>query len=130
MVRNADPTGNVPWAEAYLVQAGAALQSARQKQQYAKQQLEQIADQIEAFETDTASGVRRSSRIQGIKRIMKIKRFEHIVEHAASGLRIPEALARRIDALLRGLPRDFTYRRLRARANRSRSTPENAPMFR
>ena len=43
---------------------------------------------------------------------MKIKRFEHIVEHAASGLRIPETLARRIDALSRGLPRDFTYRRL------------------
>ena len=43
---------------------------------------------------------------------MKIKRFEHIVEHAASGLRIPEALARRIDALSRGLPGDFAYRRV------------------
>ncbi len=43
---------------------------------------------------------------------MKLKRFDNVVEHAASGLRMPEALARRIEALSRGLPADFTYRRL------------------
>jgi chromosome segregation protein len=35
-----------------LVQAGAALQSARQQQQYARQQLSQIAEQIESFAAD------------------------------------------------------------------------------
>ena len=35
-----------------LVQSGAALQSARQRQQYAKQQLQQIADQIETYTAD------------------------------------------------------------------------------
>jgi hypothetical protein len=43
---------------------------------------------------------------------MKLKRFDNVVQHAASGLRMPEALARRIEALSRGLPADFTYRRL------------------
>lgn len=41
-----------------------------------------------------------------------LKRFENLVEHAATGFRIPEALARRIDELSRNLPKDFTYRRL------------------
>src|SRR5438477_6110091 len=35
-----------------LVQAKAAMQSAKQRQEYAQRQLEQIADQIEAFERD------------------------------------------------------------------------------
>jgi hypothetical protein len=43
---------------------------------------------------------------------MKIKRFENIVEHCGTGLRMPQALARRIDELSRGLPRDFAYRRI------------------
>ncbi|HZL36673.1 MAG TPA: hypothetical protein VFC78_15240 [Tepidisphaeraceae bacterium] len=43
---------------------------------------------------------------------MKTKRFRNIVHHAATGLRIPEALARKIDALSAGLPADFTYRRV------------------
>ncbi|HWE92919.1 MAG TPA: hypothetical protein VG269_03025 [Tepidisphaeraceae bacterium] len=43
---------------------------------------------------------------------MKLKRFDNVVHHAASGLQMPEALARRIEALSRGLPADFTYRRL------------------
>src|SRR5687767_11526160 len=37
-----------------LVQAQAAVQSARQRQQYAEQQLRQIAEQVEAFERDRA----------------------------------------------------------------------------
>ena len=41
-----------------------------------------------------------------------IKRFENVVEHAKTGYRLPEALARRIDELSRGLPRDLGYRRL------------------
>lgn len=41
-----------------------------------------------------------------------LKRFENVVEHASTGFRIPEALARKIDELSRGLPKDFTYRRL------------------
>lgn len=40
------------------------------------------------------------------------KRFSKIVEHAGSGLKLPETLARRIDTLSRDLPKDFTYRRL------------------
>jgi hypothetical protein len=43
---------------------------------------------------------------------MKIKRFENIVEHSGSGLQMPEPLARKIDELSRGLPRDFIYRRI------------------
>src|SRR5579862_4839016 len=43
---------------------------------------------------------------------MKTKRFENIVEHANSGLKMPETLARRIDSLSRDLPGDFTYRRI------------------
>ncbi len=38
-----------------LVQAKAALQSAKQRQHYARQQLEQIADQVEQFESDLAA---------------------------------------------------------------------------
>jgi hypothetical protein len=41
-----------------------------------------------------------------------LKRIEPLIEHAPTGFRIPEALARKIDALSRGLPRDFGYRRL------------------
>jgi hypothetical protein len=41
-----------------------------------------------------------------------IKRFHNLVEHAATGLFIPESLARKIDDLSRGSPRDFSYRRL------------------
>ncbi len=37
-----------------LVQAGAAMQSARQRQEYASQQLQQMAEQIEAFAADRA----------------------------------------------------------------------------
>ena len=41
-----------------------------------------------------------------------LKQFHNVVEHAGSGFWMPEALARKIDELSRGLPRDFTYRRL------------------
>jgi hypothetical protein len=41
-----------------------------------------------------------------------LKRLENIVQHARTGFTLPEALARKIDDLSRGLPRDFTYRRL------------------
>ena|SRR5579864_7127009 len=41
-----------------------------------------------------------------------IKRFENLVEHPATGFTVPEALARKIDELSRGLPKDFAYRRL------------------
>ncbi|HSU68195.1 MAG TPA: hypothetical protein VLJ39_15055 [Tepidisphaeraceae bacterium] len=41
-----------------------------------------------------------------------LKRFENIVEHAATGFAIPEALARKIDSLRRDLPKEFNYRRL------------------
>ena len=41
-----------------------------------------------------------------------LKRFENIVEHAATGFVLPEALARRIDVLRRDLPKEFNYRRL------------------
>src|SRR4051812_38971363 len=43
---------------------------------------------------------------------MKSKRFHPLVEHAGTGYSMPEALARKIDALSRGLPADFSYRRL------------------
>ena len=43
---------------------------------------------------------------------MKRKIPENLVEHAGSGFRLPETMARRIDALSRGLPADFSYRRL------------------
>ena len=46
------------------------------------------------------------------KSTMKPKRFGPLVEHAGSGLRLPESLARKIDDLSRRLPRDVTYRRL------------------
>jgi hypothetical protein len=42
---------------------------------------------------------------------MKPKTLPNIVEHAGSGFLMPESIARRIDDLARGLPRDFTYRR-------------------
>ena len=45
---------------------------------------------------------------------MKTRTPTPLVEHAGSGFLMPEATARRIDALARGLPRDFTYRRRRA----------------
>ena len=41
-----------------------------------------------------------------------LKRFENVVEHASTGFQLPEAIARKIDELSRGLPRDFSYRRL------------------
>ncbi len=47
-----------------LVQAGAALQSARQRQQYAKQQLQQMADQIDAFNADRREPRRSSPRFR------------------------------------------------------------------
>jgi len=47
---------------------------------------------------------------------MKPRTLPTIVEHAASGFLLPEATARRIDALSRGLPRDFGYRRRSAPA--------------
>ncbi len=47
---------------------------------------------------------------------MKPKPLPNVVEHAASGFLLPEATARRIDSLARGLPRDFTYRRRSAPA--------------
>ena len=45
---------------------------------------------------------------------MKLKRFGPIVEHAASGVKLPEELARKIDDLskAKNLPRDFTFRRI------------------
>ena len=43
---------------------------------------------------------------------MKSKRFQNIVEHAASGLHMPEPLARKIEQLARNLPGDFRYRRV------------------
>ncbi len=43
---------------------------------------------------------------------MKLKLATNIVEHAASGLRMPEPVARRIEELSKGLPSDFTYRRI------------------
>jgi hypothetical protein len=43
---------------------------------------------------------------------MKPKRFQNVVEHAQTGFKLPEPIARRIDDLSRNLPRDFTYRRL------------------
>ena len=40
------------------------------------------------------------------------KPFSPLVNHASTGFRIPETLARKIDDLARTLPKDFTYRRL------------------
>jgi hypothetical protein len=40
------------------------------------------------------------------------KPFTPLVDHASTGFRIPESLARKIDDLARTLPKDFTYRRL------------------
>ncbi|HEX4794950.1 MAG TPA: hypothetical protein VH370_14210 [Humisphaera sp.] len=48
---------------------------------------------------------------------MKSKHFQNIVEHAGSGFRLPENLARKIDELARDLPRDFTYRRISRKAD-------------
>jgi len=48
---------------------------------------------------------------------MKPKRFHPLVEHAGSGFQLPESLARKIDALSRTLPRDFTYRRIARKAD-------------
>jgi len=41
-----------------------------------------------------------------------LKPFHHVVEHTSTGFHIPENLARRIDKLSRGLPREFGYRRI------------------
>jgi hypothetical protein len=41
-----------------------------------------------------------------------IKRFENIVEHSNTGFIIPETLARKIDQLSRGLPKELGYRRI------------------
>ncbi|HET6251107.1 MAG TPA: hypothetical protein VFE47_25695 [Tepidisphaeraceae bacterium] len=43
---------------------------------------------------------------------MKTNRFQNIVQHAASGLHMPEPIARKIEEHSRGLPADFTYRRV------------------
>ena len=48
---------------------------------------------------------------------MKPKRFHPLVEHAGSGFQLPETLARKIDAMARTLPRDFTYRRMARNAD-------------
>ena len=47
---------------------------------------------------------------------MKSRTLPTLVEHVASGFLMPEATARRIDELARGLPRDFGYRRRSAPA--------------
>jgi len=39
-------------------------------------------------------------------------RTEKVVQHAGSGYSMPEAMARKIDSLSRGLPSDFRYRRM------------------
>ncbi len=39
------------------------------------------------------------------------KKFGPVVEHAGSGIRMPEATARIIEAAAKGLPADFTFRR-------------------
>jgi hypothetical protein len=41
-----------------------------------------------------------------------IKRFDNIIEHSQTGFTIPEALARKIDQLSRGLPKELGYRRI------------------
>jgi transposase-like protein len=41
-----------------------------------------------------------------------IKPFSNVVEHAGTGLKMPETIARKIEALSSGLPKDFGYRRL------------------
>jgi hypothetical protein len=43
--------------------------------------------------------------------------FQHIVEHATTGFRIPEPLARKIDSLSRDLPKDFAYQRIARKAD-------------
>src|ERR1700733_13204793 len=43
---------------------------------------------------------------------MKIKPFEKIVEEKSTGIRMPEALARQIEETSKGLPKDFTFRRM------------------
>jgi phage head maturation protease len=43
---------------------------------------------------------------------MKFKSLGPIVQHAGTGLSLPEQLARRIDDLSKNLPKDFGYRRL------------------
>jgi hypothetical protein len=48
---------------------------------------------------------------------MKPKRFHPLVEHVGSGFQLPQSLARKIDALSRTLPRDFTYRRIARKAD-------------
>src|SRR2546421_225137 len=54
---------------------------------------------------------------------MKPKRFENVIEHAGSGLRMPAALARRIEELSKDLPRDFTYRRMARKSDEFRLDP-------
>src|SRR5438270_7784440 len=39
-----------------------------------------------------------------------------VVEHAATGLKMPETTARKIEELSKGLPADFTYRRVAKQA--------------
>jgi len=48
-----------------LVQAKAAMQSAEQRQEYARQQLQQIADQLSQFEQDRSSLARKSEETAG-----------------------------------------------------------------
>jgi len=48
---------------------------------------------------------------------MNVKRFHPLVEHAETGFKIPESLARRIDQLSRGLSHEFSYKRLARQAD-------------
>lgn len=41
-----------------------------------------------------------------------MKKITNIVEHAGSGLNMPESTARKIDELSKGLPKDFNFRRI------------------
>lgn len=50
---------------------------------------------------------------------MKFKGFGPVVEHAGSGFKMPEAIARTIETLAKGLPKECTYRRSAKRAGKS-----------
>ncbi len=51
---------------------------------------------------------------------MKLKAQKNVVEHAGSGLMLPEDMARRIDAIAKDLPKDFTYHRVAKSASEFR----------
>jgi len=46
-----------------------------------------------------------------------MKRFGPLIDHAATGFKLPESLARRIDDLSRNLPREFAYQRIAHKAD-------------